>query len=86
MDNKLADLQEKISSYKKKYAKPVYVQNNEYSASRICIEIISSVLTGIAVGAIIDYFLNTKLIFLFICLVLSSSAGLYLIYKKTQKR
>lgn len=86
MPNKLDELQQKISDYKLKNSAPVY--NTEYSSSpaKICIEIISSVIVGIIIGGFLDYLFNTKLLFLFICIILSTGAGFYSIYKSTQMR
>ena len=85
-DQDLKDLKKKIQDYKKKYAKPVYSEIQKVTASRVCIELVSSVIAGILVGSLLDYLMKTQLIFKIICLLLSCIAGYYSIYKLSRRK
>lgn len=85
MDKKLSQLQERIRSYKTTHAPTVYEQNN-FSVGKTAIELLSAVLSGMLIGMILDKMFDTKLLFKFICVILSCVASIYSMYKQTQKR
>ena len=84
--NNLAQLQEKIARFKQLEQRPTYKKNDNISASRVCIELVAAVISGIVIGAILDDFMKTKLIFKIICLLLSCVAGFYSIYKLSRQK
>jgi F0F1-type ATP synthase assembly protein I len=85
-DKGLKELKKKIEEYKKREAKPVYSDVPKVTASRVCIELVSSVVAGILVGSLLDYLMKTQLIFKIICLLLSCIAGYYSIYKLSRQK
>ena len=85
-NDELIKFTEKIDRFKAKEAKPTYDNNDNISASRICIELVSSVIAGILVGTLLDNWFKTKLIFKIIGLLLSCIAGFYSIYRLARKK
>jgi F0F1-type ATP synthase assembly protein I len=85
-NDELKQLEKKIKHYKEQQSAPIYTASSNISASRVCIELISSVIAGIIIGALLDYLMKTKLIFKIICLLLSCVAGFYSIYKLSKQK
>jgi F0F1-type ATP synthase assembly protein I len=85
-DDGLKELKKKIEDYKSRDAKPSYASTSRVTASRVCIELVSSVIAGILVGSLLDHLMKTQLIFKIICLLLSCIAGYYSIYKLSRQK
>lgn len=86
MHKDLNELKKRIEEYKKRDEKPSYQGISKITASRVCIELVSSVIAGIIIGSLLDYLMKTQLIFKIICLLLSCIAGYYSIYKLSRQK
>jgi F0F1-type ATP synthase assembly protein I len=86
MHNNLNELKKRIEEYKKRDEKPIYSGISKITASRVCIELVSSVIAGIIIGSLLDYLMKTQLIFKIICLLLSCIAGYYSIYRLSRQK
>lgn len=76
-------LKKRIEKYKNAHLVPQEKRVSHYrvTSSVICMEIVSSVVTGVFIGYILDLFFNTRYIFKLICLVFAFVACFVVLYK-----
>lgn len=76
-------LKKRIEKYKNTHFVPQEKRVKHYrvTSSVICMEIVSSVVTGVFIGYMLDLFFNTRYIFKLICLVFAFVACFVVLYK-----
>ena len=76
-------LKKRIEKYKNAHLVPQEKRVSYYkiTASVICMEIVSAVITGILIGHMLDLFLNTRYIFKVVCLLFAFVACFVVLYK-----
>jgi len=89
VEKSLNELSEKIDSIKKKEEFNKNKSEKNYTglahAFKIVSELFANVLVGGCIGWTLDYFLNTKPIFLIIFLIIGIISGIYTSYKSSKK-
>lgn len=81
-EKKIEELDIKLSDFEKKYLQSKTQIKNERGASFIAAELIAGVIVGVLIGYNLDQYLQTKILFLLIFVILGLISSLYNIYKK----
>ncbi len=79
----LEHLRASLEHFKKDKKTPIQERVKHYKLTSffVCVEIIACILTGILVGAVLDYWFSTKWVFKIICMVLSFLANMIVLYR-----
>ena len=89
LNKSLNELSDKITNIKKEEKLKEDRSSNSYTglahAFKIVSELFANVLVGGCIGWSLDYFFNTKPIFLIIFLIIGMISGIYTSYKSSKK-
>jgi ATP synthase protein I len=86
-NDKLKELEQKISEFKKHDAKPEFNQRDKNSS--LGMRVVTDLVSGLLVGGVIGYFLdkafNSSPLFLVIFLIIGMAAGFMNLYRSLEK-
>lgn len=82
-EKKIEELEDKLNDFEKKYLQSKARKfRNERGAGFIAAELVAGVVVGVLIGYNLDQYLNTKILFLLIFVILGLISSLYNIYRK----